>query len=130
MLFIDLKFVITVCDEDENVVAFGLSFPAFGPAFQKSGGRLTLPTIKRLLAILKKPAVIDLGLIAVLPEFQSLAFNAIMLRHLIQGMIRYGISYCETNLNLEENTKVQAQWRFFPKTLHKRRRSYIKKIAL
>jgi hypothetical protein len=58
-----------------------------------------------------------------------LGVNAIILRHLIQGMIRENISYCETNLNLENNTKVQAQWKFFPKEQHKKRRSYLKKIV-
>ncbi|MFA5421900.1 MAG: hypothetical protein WC344_03820 [Bacilli bacterium] len=130
MLLLNLKFMITVCDEHENVVAFGLSVPSLGPAFQESGGRLNVKTVRKMMKIIKKPDVIDLGLIAVLPEYQSLAFNAIILRHLIQGMMRENISYCETNLNLENNVKVQAQWRFFPREQHKKRRSYLKKIAL
>ncbi len=129
MYLLSLKFMITVCDEQENVIAFGLSVPSLGPAFQESGGRLNLKTIRKMLKILRKPDVIDLGLIAVLPNYQSLGVNAIILRHLIQGMIRENISYCETNLNLENNTKVQAQWKFFPKEQHKKRRSYLKKIV-
>lgn len=130
LLFINLKFIITVCDAQENVIAFGLSFPSMGPAFQKDGGHLTIGTLRKMMRILKKPSVIDLGLIAVLPEYQSFGINAIILRHLIQGMIRENIVHCETNLNLENNTKVQAQWRFFNKEQHKRRRSYLKKIDI
>jgi len=45
-------------------------------------------------------------------------------------MIREKISYCETNLNLENNIQVQAQWKFFRKEQHKKRRSYLKNIQL
>ena len=129
MYLLSLKFMITVCDEKENVIAFGLSVPSLGPAFQKSGGRLTPGAITKMIKILRKPDVIDLGLIAVLPEYQSFGINAIILRELILGMMRENISYCETNLNLENNTKVQAQWKFFPKEQHKKRRSYLKIIS-
>ncbi len=128
MFLLSHKFMITVCDEDENVIAFGLSVPSLGPAFQQSGGRLNLSTLRKMFKILKKPEVIDLGLIAVLPSYQSFGVNAIILRELIQGMIRENISYCETNLNLENNIQVQAQWKFFRKEQHKKRRSYLKNI--
>jgi hypothetical protein len=35
----------------------------------------------------------------------------------------------ETNRELEENAKVQAQWRFYEHRQHKRRRCYRKEIA-
>ena len=38
------------------------------------------------------------------------------------------IDYFETNLNLETNTQVMAQWKYFDAQQHKRRRSYIKQI--
>jgi hypothetical protein len=38
------------------------------------------------------------------------------------------IEYFETNLNLETNTQVMAQWKYFDSEQHKRRRSYVKKI--
>ena len=128
MFLLSHKFMITVCDERENVIAFGLAVPSLGPAFQQSGGRLNLSTLRKMFKILKKPEVIDLGLIAVLPSYQSFGINAIILRELIQGMIRENISYCETNLNLENNIQVQAQWKFFRKEQHKKRRSYLKNI--
>lgn len=128
ILFINLKYVMTICDSEGRVVAFGLSFPSIGPALQKSGGRLTPSTLIRLFKILRNPKVVDLGLIAVLPEYQNLGVNAIILRHLSQWLIRENILYCETNLNLENNVKVQEQWKYFPHELHKKRRSYLKKI--
>ena len=38
------------------------------------------------------------------------------------------VEYAETNLNLETNTQVMAQWKYFDATQHKRRRSYIKEL--
>ena len=38
------------------------------------------------------------------------------------------IDHFETNLNLETNTQVMSQWKYFDATQHKRRRSYIKKL--
>jgi hypothetical protein len=35
----------------------------------------------------------------------------------------------ETNLNLETNTAVMAQWKYFNARQHRRRRSYLKTIG-
>ena len=42
--------------------------------------------------------------------------------------LRRDIEYFETNLNLETNVQVLAQWKYFDAEQHKRRRSYIKNI--
>ena len=39
-----------------------------------------------------------------------------------------GIIYAETGPQLESNTKIQAQWKFFDKEQHKRRRCFIKDL--
>jgi hypothetical protein len=38
------------------------------------------------------------------------------------------VERCETNLNLETNTAVMAQWKYVSARQHKRRRAYIKLI--
>ena len=43
-------------------------------------------------------------------------------------MLEKDIEYCETNLCLEYNYSIQAQWKFFDHIQHKRRRSYVKKL--
>lgn len=126
LLLVDQRYVIVVLDESEKVVAFGLGFPAIGQAVQKSGGRLTLPTIIKILKTVKKPRSLDLGLIAVLPEYQAKAVNAVMMEGLLDMLEK--VEYCETNLNLEDNYQVQAQWKHFNAVRHKRRRSYVKTL--
>lgn len=127
-LVINLDYVVFVCDENERIVAFGLAFPAFGDALKKSGGRLTLPTILRLLSLVKKPKAIDLGLVAVLPEYQNAGVNAVILNGLVDMLMTGNVEKCETNLNLETNTQVMAQWKYVNARQHKRRRAYIKSI--
>ena len=129
MLIVNKKYAVFICDENENVVAFGLCFPGIGEAVKKSGGRLTLPTLLKILRAVKKSKTIDLGLVAVLPEYQNSGVNAVIVNGLLDMLGEGSVEKCETNLNLESNTAVQAQWKYFNARQHKRRRSYIKKIG-
>ena len=76
----------------------------------------------------KRPKDVDLGLIAVKPEYQMTGVNAIVLNEIGKKIIAAGIAYVETNLQLEDNKEVQAQFESFKKDQHKRRRSYVKNI--
>ncbi|MBQ7387387.1 MAG: hypothetical protein IJW03_04380 [Clostridia bacterium] len=128
ILIVKKEFLLLVCDENERVVAFGLCFPGIGDAVKRSGGRLDPITLIKILKTVKQPRVMDLGLIAVRPEYQSTGLNAVMVNGILDIMYRGLAEYCETNLNLETNTAVISQWKYFDKRQHKRRRSYIKNI--
>ena len=125
---INIDYTIFICDKNERVVAFGLCFPSIGDALKKSGGRLTLPAIIRFLKAVKKPTAIDLGLVAVLPEYQNSGVNAAIVNGLVDMLSSGEIEKVETNLNLETNTQVMAQWKYLSSRQHKRRRSYIKSL--
>ena len=128
MLVLKNEYLVFICDKDERVVAFALSFPGIGEAFQKSGGRLTPATLLRLMRTLKRPRSIDLGLIAILPEYQSTGVNAVFMNHMLKVLASGEVEYYETNLNLETNSQVMSQWSYFTAHQHKRRRAYLKKI--
>ena len=125
---LNMDYIVFICDENEKVVAFGLAFPAFGDALKKSGGKLTLSTIIKLLRAVKKPKSIDLGLVAVLPKYQNSGVNAVIVNAVLDMLACGKIEKCETNLNLETNTPVMSQWKYFDARQHKRRRAYVKKI--
>ncbi|NCA67694.1 MAG: N-acetyltransferase [Clostridia bacterium] len=127
-LIINRKYCIVLCDKDEKAVAFGVSIPGIGRAVQKSGGRLTLPCIYKVLKEKYRPTTIDLGLVGVTPRLQNLGINAIMLFELMKVMKKGKIEYFETNLTLESNEKVRAQFVYFEHHQNKVRRSYVKKI--
>lgn len=129
LLVINIDFTVFICDENERVVAFGLCFPSIGDALKKSGGRLTLPGIIRLLRAVKSTKTIDFALVAVRPEYQNSGINAVLIDGIV-GMLCSGrVERCETNLNLETNTAVIAQWKYFTSRQHKKRRAYIKNIT-
>ncbi len=128
MMIVNKEFLVFICDKNERVVAFGLCFPGIGDAVKKSGGRLTPLTILRILKTVRKPKVIDLGLVAVLPEYQNAGLNAVILDSLLSMLEEGKAEKCETNLNLETNTAVISQWKHFKARQHKRRRSYVKNI--
>ena len=128
IMLLNIKYLVFICDEDEKVVAFGLCFPCFGDALKKSGGRLTLPALLKLLSISKKPKTLDLGLVAVRPEYQNSGVNAVLINGIIDMLCSGEVETCETNLNLETNTAVMAQWKYLTSRQHKRRRSYLKNI--
>ena len=128
ILIVNIKFAVFICDENDRVVAFGLCFPAIGDALKKSGGRLTLPAIIKLLKLAKNPKVMDLGLVAVRPEYQNSGVNAVLVNGIVDMLQNGNVEKCETNLNLETNTAVMAQWKYFNARQHKKRRSYIKSL--
>ena len=129
VLIVNKRYLVIICDENERVVAFGLCFPSIGEAVKKSGGRLTPLALIKLLRLIKKPKVIDLALVGVLPEYQNLGVNAALVDCIMKMLESGHCEKCETNLNLETNTQVMAQWKYFNARNHKRRRSYIKKIS-
>ncbi len=127
-LLLNKKYFMAICDQDEKVVAFGFCIPGIGKAVQKSGGRLTLPTLVRLLKAVRRPTSVDLALIGVLPKYRNsglTAFGILLLQDVLKDE---RVEYLETNLNLETNINIQAQWKHFESIQHKRRRSYIKKL--
>ena len=128
MMVINKRYLIIICDESDKVVSFALCIPGFGKSLQKSGGRLTPAALVRMLKAINSPKVADLALVAILPEYQAMGINAVMLQRMMEYLESGDIEYFETNLNLETNVQVMAQWKYFDAKQHKRRRSYIKKI--
>ena len=128
MMILNNEYLVFICDENDQVVGFGLCFPGIGDAVKKSGGRLTLPTLIKLLKTVKNPETIDLGLVAIRPEYQNAGINAVIIDGMLEILEKGRVKRCETNLNLESNTAVQAQWKYFNARQHKRRRSYKKNL--
>ncbi|MBR6514181.1 MAG: hypothetical protein IKT46_05025 [Clostridia bacterium] len=130
MMIVNKEYAVFICDENEQVIGFGLCFPGIGGAVKKSGGRLTLPALIKILKTVKNPETIDLGLVAIRPEYQNAGINAVILDRMLDVLSEGRVKKCETNLNLESNTAVMAQWKYFDSRQHKRRRAYKKKLEV
>ncbi|MBE6737969.1 MAG: GNAT family N-acetyltransferase [Ruminococcaceae bacterium] len=129
MMILNKKYLVFICDEKEEVVAFGMCLPAIGNALKGTSGKLTPINLLRILKTVKNPKTIDLALVAVRPKYQKKGVNAILLMDMLSILESGKIKKFETNLNLETNTAVVAQWKYFSSRQHKRRRSYIKQIG-
>lgn len=128
MLRMELVTII-VREADDEVVGFGISLPSLSRGMQKAKGHLFPFGWFHLLKALKsKPKIVDLYLMAVLPEYQSKGVNALMFNDLIPIYNRLGAVYAESNPELESNNAVQAQWDYFKREHHKSRRAFIKKL--
>ena len=128
-LIIDLKHVAVIVDKNERLVCLGICFPSLAHALQRSGGKLTPPALLRVLKAVKKPKIIDLGLVGVDPEYLNRGVSTVICAQLIRMLKEDGVEYAETNLNLVDNAAIINQWKRFDSRQHKRRRAYVKKLG-
>ena len=127
-LIIDLKYVAVIIDETGKVVCFGICFPSIADAVRKCKGHFTPLGLIRLLYAIKRPRVIDMGLIGVLPEYEMKGIASAIISEVMKMLSNGKIEYAETNLNLEDNYSIQNQWKSFDNEITKRRISYKKSI--
>jgi hypothetical protein len=126
--FVEPRFTKILVDEEEHLIGFGISMPSLSEAFYKSRGRLFPFGWYYILQALKHPKVLDLYLVSVKPEYQARGVLAIIMNAFQRSALEAGVEYAETNLELEDNVKVQSIWKDYPKRQHKRNRAYIKEL--
>ena len=126
---IRLECVSVIVDENDDIVAVGISMPSLSKALQKSRGKLFPTGWIHLLGALKgNTDVVDLLLVAVKPEYQSKGVNALIFADLIPAFIKAGYKEAESNPELEINDNVQKQWDYFERRQHRKRRAWRKDI--
>jgi len=126
----DLNLVTAIMDGDK-MVGFGITFPSFSKALQKTRDGRFLPFgWWHLLKILKwhKTPIVDLLLIGVLPEYRSKGANALIFDDLIRQFQAYGFEWAETGPQMETNEGVLSQWQYLESINHRRHRCYRKKF--
>lgn len=128
-LIIDEKHAIVILDENEKVIAMGISFPSIAKAMQTARGHLTPLALVRVLKALKCAEVLDLGLIGVDPDYLNRGVSVVIANELCRMLSDPKLKYADTNLNLEDNAAILNLWKRFDETKNKRRRSYVKKLV-
>ena len=126
----DLNLVTAIMDGDK-MVGFGITFPSFSRALQKTRDGRFLPFgWWHLLKILKwhKTDTVDLLLIGVLPEYRSKGANGLIFDDLIRQFQRYGFEWAETGPQMETNEGVLSQWQYLESKVVRRHRCYRKEL--
>lgn len=126
----DLNLVTGIMDGDK-LVGFGITFPSFSRALQKTNDGRFLPFgWWHLLKILKwhKTDTVDLLLIGVLPEYRSKGANALIFDDLIRQFQAYGFDWAITGPQMESNEGVLSQWQYLESTQIRRHRCYHKEL--
>lgn len=128
--FVDLRLISLVVDQDDNLVAVGISIYSLAEALRKAKGRLFPFGWWHLLKALfiKPPKRLDFLLVAVKPEYQSKGVFAMLFSKLLANFIEMKLVDVESNPELEDNKKMLAQWDDFDKDQHKRRRAFKKEL--
>lgn len=126
----DLNLVTAIFDGDK-IVGFGITFPSFSRAMQKTrDGRLLPFGWWHLLKILKwhRTNLVDLLLIGVLPEYRSKGANALIFDDLIRWFQRYHFDWAITGPQMETNEGVLSQWQYLEASIYRRHRCYRKTL--
>ena len=127
---LDLRLVPIIVDRNDNLIGFGVLLPSLAKAFQKARGFMFPFGWWHLVKALKwnSTQTTEMLLVAVKPEYQGKGAVALIFDDIIPVHNNLGYKWSESNPELESNSKMQAQWDYFERENHKRRRAYMKKI--
>ena len=127
-LLLNSNNVIGIQNDKGEMIAYGLHLPSIAKAVQPSGGRLTPAGIVRILRARKHCDVLDFALIGVRKDYRNCGVPAMLLVKGFDVLNTGRYEHFETNLQLTTNLNILTLFNHFDKTLHKRRRSYVKSI--
>ena len=126
--YIHPDFIKCLLDKDGNLIAFLITMPSFSRALKKINGKIGLLGFYHLFKAQHFNDRVSLYLIGVDPKYQSKGATAVIFNELQQTFNNRGIVEVETNPELVENKAIQAFWKNYESTLHKRRATFTKKI--
>jgi hypothetical protein len=124
--FVDKDLVQVVVNDKNELIAFMLAMPSLSLAFQKANGRLLPLGWWRILRALKKNDVLDFYLAGILKKYRGQGVDLLMVVQMARSAVDKGFRFTESNQELETNTKIQAQWKYFNPVQHKRKRIFKK----
>ncbi|MDC3109533.1 GTP cyclohydrolase [Flavobacteriales bacterium] len=126
--YIHPDFIKCCLDKDGNLIAFLITMPSFSRALKKINGKMGLMGYFHLFKAQHFNDRVSLYLIGVDPKFQSKGVTAVIFNELQNTFNKRGIVEVETNPELVENKSIQAFWKNYQSTLHKRRATFTKKL--
>ncbi len=121
---------IKLAVHNDQLVGFVIAMPNLSRAFQKARGRLLPFGFLHILWAMKTSKVLDFYLAGVLPEYRNRGVDLLMAYEMGKTAIARGMTHAESNREMEENTRIQAQWKLYERRLHRRSRVYTKRLSV
>ena len=126
--YIHPDFIKCCLDKNDNLIAFLITMPSFSRALKKINGKMGLLGYLHLFKAQHFNDRVSLYLIGVDPKYQNKGVTAVIFNELQNTFNKRGIVEVETNPELVENKAIQAFWKNYQSTLHKRRATFTKKL--
>lgn len=127
-IILDLDYISLIFNKNEELIGYGIGFPSLSKALIKCRGRYLPFGIFDLLKAIKHPKVIELGLIAVKPEYQKMGVTSLIIKNMQQRMMNNHIEYCDTGCQLEDNIQAISALDMFDREVVRRKICYIKNL--
>jgi hypothetical protein len=126
--FVNKDLVKFVVNHKDELIGFTISMPSLSKAQQKANGRLFPFGIFHLLKGLKTHEILDFYFAGVRKDYRGLGVDTLISTEIAKSALKMGFKYAESNQELENNSKIQALWKFFNPVMHKRRRVFTKMV--
>ena len=127
---LDLRYVTLVENEEDKLVAVGITMPSLAHAVHKCRGYL-FPfgwwhVVKSMY--IRHEEALELMLIAVDPDYSNKGVHSMLFNEIIPNIQKGGFKFGESNAEMETNNKVQNLWNLYEKDFKRRRRVFSKEI--
>ncbi|MGN0818327.1 MAG: hypothetical protein ACI4L9_05090, partial [Candidatus Coproplasma sp.] len=114
--------------KDDHVVAYGFVMPSMLKVLQKARGSILPFGLIPYIRAMSKIEVADMMSIGVKHDNANQGTVALIIHHILSGLVERGVKYLETGPELETNLNVQNLWKNFDRQLVKRRRCWGLKV--
>ena len=125
--FVSDKASCILFDENDNLAAFGISFPSISKALQKAKGHLFPFGWFHLLRAMHNYEYTDLMLNGAAPQWQNKGISAVYYREMGDRAKKAGNRWAISNPQIESNSAVNI-WNSYEHEPYMRRRCYLKAI--
>ena len=125
--YISDKTSCLLFDENDEIVAFGISFPSISRALQKARGHLFPFGWFHLWRAMHNFETTDLMINGAVPKWQNTGVSSVYYREMADKAIKIGSRWAISNPQIESNSAVNI-WNSYEHDCYMRRRCYIKPI--
>ena len=122
------ELIKVVVDENDKIIGFLIAMPSLTKAYRKANGHLFPFNFFYLLRAMKTYDILDFYFAGVKKEYRGKGVDLLMAVEIVKSAMKLGFKKAESNQELELNSRVQAEWKFFNPVMHKRRRVYKLKL--